>query len=133
MWQGIEDMLLDIFVTHLKARPLRHLSLHFDGIRVDRQRVLAEAEGGSEEDGIRLLLANLTAEVARQTGYNIEVVEKRHEYLLDKLRRHAGRTKLDVDIPPRLLEDGNCIPLAIASVRSGYANIAAALLGSTVV
>ncbi len=129
MWQGIEDMILDAFVAHLKTRPVSHLSLHFDGVRVDRQRVLAEADGAPEADALKVLLTNLETTARVRTGYEIGVVQKKHDYLIDKIRGHPGRERRDIHIPPLLLEDGNCIPLAIAAVRQDHDNVVAALHG----
>ncbi len=87
----------------------RHLPLHYDGIRVDRERV--QADGSTD-----VMCKNSTAAIFAGTGYKVTVVEKHHHFCLELLRvREAEGSRQSEAIDP-LLQDGNCIPMSIARV-----------------
>ena len=43
-YQALEDHILSAIMKPILAKPIAHLSLHFDGVRVDKARV--QLEGG---------------------------------------------------------------------------------------
>ena len=90
------------------TKPSLHLSLHFDGIRLHRDRV-AEFEGGVEA-----FAKACSVHIAKETGFQVEIVEKRHYVLVDLIESEA--TLEDAAVPELgtvLLETGNCIALAL--------------------
>ncbi|CAK0866236.1 unnamed protein product [Prorocentrum cordatum] len=88
----------------------QHLSLHYDGIRVDRSR--ATATHGSVE----AFCGDATVHFAEQTGFAVDIVEKHLFFFLELLdqaaaKRHAisnGGENCSL-----LHADGNCIPAGI--------------------
>lgn len=43
LWQGVEDEALCSWAVWVRSKEAHHVSLHFDGVRVDHRRVAAEA------------------------------------------------------------------------------------------
>ena len=119
VWQGLEDHILDAMVQYVEQKPTQHVSLHFDGLRVDRARVTLDLEEGvsSMRDGCAgadevAMCARMATFVKQATGYDVLIVAKSHFYLLEHLE---GVPREPVDPTPhcRLLDAGNSIPLAL--------------------
>ena len=59
MWTALEDYVLEKIIGFLTAMPVMHLSLHYDGVRVQ----FGEAIGNTEE-----LCKDIGLHVAKETG-----------------------------------------------------------------
>ncbi len=97
-----------------------HLSLHYDGLRIDRGTVKA---AGSTD----LMCQKSVSAILASTGYHVTIVEKQHLYFVDLLRSRDPEERSGTQAPPHLLQNGNCIPLAIARVQDSIAHIAEAV------
>ena len=71
-WQGVEDYVLEHWVEFLRSKlpGWRHMSLHFDGIRIGPAHLVQEA-----------LLRDCENHIEAQTGYAVRVRIKRHTTL----------------------------------------------------
>ncbi|CAK0802818.1 unnamed protein product [Prorocentrum cordatum] len=49
MWQGVEDHCLEQWVDFVMEEKVSHVSLHFDGLRVDKGRALLSQAGGDAQ------------------------------------------------------------------------------------
>ena len=83
-----------------------HLSLHFDGVRLDRAFVATAAT--STED----FCARASDAIFAAVWYRVSIVEKTHHCLLQGLRLQSGLRTARAS-PSLLLEAGNCILLAL--------------------
>ena len=83
----------------VKTKSHAHVSLHFDGIRVDDYR-------SQLEDNFAEASSNA---INAATQYAVNIVEKQHRHFFEAVHSHAtSRERLEVD--DVLLEVGNCIP-----------------------
>ena len=72
LYFAIEDHILASLQKAIQAKPTTHLSLHFDGVRVDKDRVQLEGVGS---DNLRRLLENAILE---DIGYEVQLAVKEH-------------------------------------------------------
>jgi hypothetical protein len=105
LWTAVEDYLLEKWCDCLEAmqpKP-RHLSLHFDGVRVDSKSVP------------NVLAATSTCEqyIKDRTGFDVKIVQKEHLCLLALLRKKVVDSVVVEQVPAVCLEPGNCIPCAL--------------------
>ncbi|CAK0792945.1 unnamed protein product, partial [Prorocentrum cordatum] len=119
LWQGVENYILQHVLNFICEERVKHLSLHFDGVRVDVDRV---AVTGSLGD----FCSGCSARVHAATGYTVTLRNKEHSYFFDLLR--AKSAAVVDEGGPRSNEDnkhlflrGNCIPSAIAALTSQWA------------
>ncbi len=113
-WQRAEDYILRSWQMWVLQRPVKHLSLHFDGLRLDRARV--QSSHGSVED------FNLAAasQIAEDTGFRVAIAEKKHRTFLDLLGQEADVQDASLSGDARLLlADGNCVPVTLALHAAG--------------
>ena len=108
----LQDHILDAWLRCVMQHPVHHCSLHFDGVRVDPDRL----QGGSAES-VAICCREFEKAIEESTGYKVKIVEKKHEYFLEKLRAVTSKVVSDVELSANLLADGNCIPLAICSLQ----------------
>ena len=71
MWIGVEDMIVQAMANCVSAKPYAHLSLHFDGGRVDK--ACCQAESGADGTPLPICKA-LEAHILDEIGYKVEVV-----------------------------------------------------------
>ena len=111
---GVEDWALQAMHAYVTRSAnevgLRHLSLEFDGIRVDDR--VAAAEGGHAA-----LCLNLSKAIQDLTGYTVEVARKESWFLLDRLKSVATCSHAEAPGACPLLLEGYCIPLAVAILQ----------------
>ena len=80
MYQALEDHILSAIMKPILAKPISHLSLHFDGVRVDKARV--QLEGGDGDHMCRML----EDAVKKDTGFEVVLAVKEHLTLLEQLK-----------------------------------------------
>ena len=68
VWTGVDDVCLEAQTDFIRQEPIVHLSLHFDGVRVDAERVRRSGNFKEEADHY----------VFDRTGYRVELVRKEH-------------------------------------------------------
>ena len=108
-WQRAEDHILRAWQFFILEKPVTHVSLHFDGLRTDRARVLADM---SAEECAGLA----SARIREQTGFDVAIIEKGHFTFMEFLSTGHGLVVADVQLGREeqiLLAPGNCIPLSI--------------------
>ena len=111
---GVEDWMLQAMHAYVTRGAtevgIRHLSLEFDGIRVDDR--IAAAEGGHAA-----LCANLSKAIQDATGYAVEVARKESWFFLGRLKSVANCVRVEAPGTRTLLREGYCIPLAVAILQ----------------
>ena len=103
VWSAVEDMIMSAWVQHLKRLPLDHLSLHYDGVRI---------HGGLPAD-VGKLCKECSDFIAQETGFLVNIKEKKHESAVDAILSHATSTTAIPNIPAVYLAKGNCIVYAL--------------------
>ena len=64
LWQGVEDRIVEVMTEAVLSTPTQHLSLHFDGVRVDSTRVRAHSDG--DDEGTSMCMFNFAGSVLRK-------------------------------------------------------------------
>ncbi|CAK0846382.1 unnamed protein product [Prorocentrum cordatum] len=120
-WQGVQNNILQHVVNFICEERVNHLSLHFDGARVDVDRVAAT---GSSEDFCK----GCSERVHATTGYAVTLRNKEHSYFFDLLPAKSaavvdeGGPRSNEDNKHLLLR-GNCIPCAFAAVTGQWQSV----------
>ena len=103
MWTAVEDFVLEHWCRFLLRLKPTHLSLHFDGVRVNT----------NTHDDVSALQKECEEHIKTNTGFTVSLAEKKHLHVEDLLFS-LSETKEQVDeVPEFLLADGNCIPCAL--------------------
>jgi len=84
-WQGAEDYVLRAWVDRLMTFKPTHLSLHYDGVRVDLECINRSNMSVSE------FCQECSRHIAAVTGFSVRIVPKEHRRLLELLRRLPPR------------------------------------------
>lgn len=108
-WTAVEDYILQIWVEYLLQLRPQHLSLHYDGVRVDRETVRAHRDLGKAAE----------EHIATKTGFRVNIAEKHHRTLLEEWRFLAGAAVEMVDMPNSLRSNS----IAAALYRLGGAEM----------
>ena len=103
---------MQAMASYVSGKPHTHLSLHFDGVRTDKLR--CQAEEGADGTATAMCRA-LEAHVLTETGYNVSIVSKKHQYLR-ALVRELQAIPATVVTSDLLLTAGNCIPIGLCSL-----------------
>ena len=104
LWSACEDLILEAWLQKVQECKPRHVSLHFDGIRVDKA-CLADAEVSS-------FCSACSAHIKSATGFEVQIQCKTNPDLLEYVMQ-AGTAAVPADLDAALLADGNCIPCAL--------------------
>ena len=105
LWTSLEDYILGKIVDFLTESPVQHLSLHYDGVRVQFNEGVPDVEELCKDIGLF---------VAQETGFTIHLREKIHNPLfpmIDSVSKH--RSSSSEALPQILAMDGQCIPAAL--------------------
>ncbi|CAE7220712.1 unnamed protein product [Symbiodinium sp. CCMP2592] len=103
MWHAVEDSILQAWSEHVLMDNPKHLSLHFDGIRVSADKVQ------NSEDYIR----KCQAVVKDRTSFDVKIMVKTHGSLIDLIQTRGNVANNLTNVPAKLLEAGNCIPCSL--------------------
>ena len=113
-----ENHILEAWEQHvIESFKPKHLSLHFDGLRIDH--------GCISQKPMREICQSCELAIQERTGFKVKIVEKAHEYFLD-ICKAVGHTRDDYRYSGVLSQRGNCIPLALAQL---YPHLKEKLLG----
>lgn len=105
LWTPVEDYCIDVATTKIMESGVKHLSLHFDGFRVDRESCGLAPQFKQECEAV----------ISEKTGYNVSLTLKEHFFLYDLIRMRGRRcSSTAIHGGSILLLDGNCIPAVIA-------------------
>ena len=117
MWMGVEDYILTTMVDACLEFARGHLSLHYDGFRVEPALMDALVEStpvSSLGHGVKtedVFLSQMVARVKAETGYDIQLKVKEHNLFEELLQLNPAAVMND--LPPLFYNDGNCIPLSM--------------------
>ena len=102
MWTAVEDYILEHWCNFLQRHRPTHLSLHFDGVRVNSD---------IHPDILELMTA-CEKHILESTGFALRIIEKKHQLILDLVRQNSKSCN-EIPVPDILLERGNCIPCGL--------------------
>ncbi|CAE7836607.1 unnamed protein product [Symbiodinium sp. CCMP2592] len=105
MWHSVEDAILHAWTEHVLAGPTkpRHLSLHFDGIRVSSDFI------SDMEDYIK----GCQEAITKATSFNVTIVAKTHHCFSQLLQKRGTKANNLSNVPTELLQPGNCVPCGL--------------------
>ena len=101
LYQALEDYVLQAWQSYLMEMPMVHLSLHFDGVRIQLPPGIS----------LGLIIEQSTQRIAAATGFK----EKKHYFFADYLLQQSARSE-ELTPNPARLKPWNCIPHALAFV-----------------
>ena len=116
MWTAVEDFILEHWSVYLNRLKPTHLSLHFDGVRVNSDL----------RDDCDAFLQECEGHIERNTGFSVQLAKKEHHNVHSCLASLAMKTDEVASVPESLLQDGNCIPCALwhlVDERDGFEKI----------
>ncbi|CAE8656395.1 unnamed protein product [Polarella glacialis] len=114
----VEDHIMEALTDFIRHHPVQHLSLHFDGIRLNVDYRL----NVDEPQDVEILMRLAETHIAEAAGFLVQFKVKRHQYLSELITEHTV-SKTKVDVPHIFLKRGNCIPLALAHITGEYQHI----------
>ena len=101
MWSSVEGTVLQTWSNYLLSKQPTHLSLHFDGVRINADLV----------EDVEALLSACQEKIKEATGFNVQIRQKIYQHFLESL------ACLDVtdlnDVPAELQKSPNCVPCAL--------------------
>ena len=107
-WNVAEDIVLDSWLRKLQPLNPKHLSLHFDGVRVD---------AGIAGNNLQAFCNECGSHIERETDFKVFIRPKSHLCFLKML--HAKTDSEKVDCAPELQAPGNCILQALHHLGFG--------------
>ena len=112
-WSAVEDWVIEALSTFAMALHPSHLSLHYDGIKIDPACYTSNAE---------VFRQSAESYIADATGYNVTLERKESSFLLDLMVRksHFDVLYAEDDVFNRL---GNCTPAALSHIRGNCSAI----------
>ena len=109
MWTALEDYILTSAINYIMTKQVVHLSLHYDGLRVQFANGLANVDELCKDIGLY---------VAKDTDFYIRIREKTHHTLFDLLRqRSTAKGTSSSGMPGILRREGHCILAALHKLR----------------
>ena len=105
LWNVAEDTVIDAWLEKILPLSPEHVSLHFDGIRVDKQTVGSDVERFCQE---------CAQHIEDRTGFKVSIRQKIHRGILAVIQERGERA--DVECPDSLLVPGNCILASLYSL-----------------
>lgn len=107
MWSAAEDQCLAAWEVFVRQSQCEHLSLHFDGLRVDKAGSAASPSFAQDASDF----------IHDHTGFRVTIVKKVHKTFLECIEVGATSTTERAPSHPQLGVDGNCIPAAWVRLR----------------
>ena len=106
MWTSVEDRILQNWTDHILSHTNKpkHLSLHFDGVRITAEHV-----GALHEDFIR----ECENAIQKRTGFLVKIVPKKQFSFIDLVKTRSTHANALTNVPDILFQPGNCIPCAL--------------------
>lgn len=86
--------MLDVWVKHLSKSKPRHISLHFNGIRIHKS-ACHQNGNASASDAVDVagMCRQCEAAIMEETGYKVTIVEKKHYTLCELLDGISDRSR----------------------------------------
>ena len=103
LWQAAEDVILQAWTEHVYALKPKHLSLHFDGIRVSK----------SITSDMAACIEQCQKTIRDKTTFDVKISIKTHSTFRELVQEHGAPCSAGRHIPAELLSRGNCIPCSL--------------------
>ena len=103
MWAAVEDYILEKWCAFIKSHSPKHLSLHFDGVRVNKDIV-------SDMD---VFISDCQSNIKASTGFAVTIRQKNHAHFLQLLTDMVQEVTHLSDVPDILVASPNCILCAV--------------------
>eukprot|EP00438_Fugacium_kawagutii_P034932 Skav206393 [mRNA] locus=scaffold834:643982:646531:- [translate_table: standard] len=101
MWTAAEDFVLEAWCEFLLLKRPTHLSLHFEGVRINETAV----------ENIEALIVDCQRKIKEASGFQVKIHQKIHKHFMEFL---TGWEHAPLDgVPPELEKAPNCIPCAL--------------------
>ena len=121
-YHALEDVVLSAAADYLLGQNPKHLSLHYDGVRV------SPAESGTTEE----VCNKLQEHVKQTTGFDVVVREKVHRTVLQIILEEATSKRVSVLSPNSVLRGtGNCIPAAVSLLLERTSDVEQAVVADS--
>ena len=118
MWHAIEDRILHVWSEHVLNGSPKHLSLHFDGLRVSTEAIQ------NTDEYIRACQDAISS----RTSFNVKIVAKKHGSFIQLVQDEDTLVNKISTLPDLLKAEGNCIPCSVwHAIPTSRATILAAL------
>ena len=104
LWTVVEDHVLEEWAKFAMTKTPNHLSLHFDGIRIDRASV----------PDPQVFVRECTEHIKQTTGFDVTIVEKTHGFFLQKAKAAAVPGSHQELSSIGMPKTNNCIPISLA-------------------
>ena len=98
LWAAVEDYVLASWCEKIQMLRPKHLSLHFDGVRVNADIV----------PDMDVVLRDCESHIQKNTGFNVSIRVKIHAHFLKLLSQTIGASAV-TDLPAELQRRPNCI------------------------
>eukprot|EP00435_Cladocopium_sp_Y103_P017516 s1987_g4.t1 len=102
MWAAVEDYIVEKWCDLIESKSPSHVSLHFDGVRVNQDVV----------SDVPALLRECEDHIRQTTGFVVSIKRKQHAHFLELLAGTVDANVIEA-IPAELLSGANCIPCAL--------------------
>ena len=102
MWAAVEDYIIEKWCDLMESKSPSHLSLHFDGLRVNQDVV----------SDVPALLKECEDHIRQTSGFSVSIQSKQHAHILELLAGTVDAKPLE-DVPAELMKGANCIPCAL--------------------
>ena len=112
LYQAVEDFILCSWVQYLFTLDLQHLSLHFDGCRVQAHSLDVAAVCQSSSEWI-----------AKETGFQVVIKQKKH-FLFLELLKSEGKILETMSLPSSFRISANGILACLAFVADRWNSVA---------
>ena len=103
LWTSVEDAIIDAWLEYILPASPKHVSLHFDGVRVDKTTF----------HGVTDFIAECVKSIKAKTGFQVEIAVKTSQTVVQMLRANATTNVTLKSVPDVLLLQGNCIPCSM--------------------
>lgn len=103
-WSAAEDCVLQAWVDHVDQFSFPHVSLHYDGLRVSSPLPKPVDE----------FCRDCERAVLEATGFRVHIRPKEHLTFVQAIAKATCSRTVEEIQDPVLLQEGNCIPLALS-------------------
>ena len=102
----MEDRILQSWADHIlsQTNKPKHLSLHFDGVRISADHV------GTLQEGFIRECENA---IQKRTSFLVKIVPKKHFSFIDLVKTRSTHANALKNVPDIMFQPGNCIPCAL--------------------
>ena len=117
MWTAIEDWILSSWLEFTLENAVRHVSLHYDGLRLDADL----------SNGVADYCVSASEHIFNQTGFRVNIREKLHQTFGELLPTRAVESRVVPDRDEVLDRPGNGIAGAVSHLLSDASGLLEAL------